>query len=362
MEPSHPKSPTVIPLTRNLIEEIMKNQLSAPLQVAAGQAQRSAAQAQKSTLHSLAAGQPRGRAQTGASQQTATVLSQQSRVTAVNLTGLGDHHQGSESPRTSVTVQVLNNNEKPMSKVVSKAQPIRYTYKVKIISPNKRSVTIVRYLHNMTSKFESVNGLRVELMDEFGEHVPSTATFDVGYYEGKQQSKIWLVTPEDFERLYELHPKGGEILLWCDGASVGGTAEGRGSTKRNKEAESAVSKRSQQEAEVESTFKELKERHQDSWDTPRLKLWARCIVSGVHDDYDNPPESPAFSSSPPKRVRKESLSDAIGGAAIAIVKALKTDPKEKACTSQSGTTFCPGAGPGVSPGRAVDLRMKITNN
>ena len=71
-----------------------------------------------------------------------------------------------------------------------------------------------------------------------------------------------------------------------------------------------------------------------------------------------PPESPAFLSSAPKRARKESLSEAIGGAAVAIVKALKTDPKEKTCSSQSSDTFCPGAGPGVSPGRAVDLRRK----
>ena len=28
------------------------------------------------------------------------------------------------------------------------------------------------------------------------------------------------------------------------------------------------------------------------------------------------------------------------------------------CSSQSGGTLCPGTGPGVSPGRAVDLRMK----
>ena len=64
-----------------------------------------------------------------------------------------------------------------------------------------------------------------------------------------------------------------------------------------------MAKHTQQETEVESTFEELKERHQDSWDTPHLKLWARCIVSGVHDDYDTPPppESPAFSSSAPKR-------------------------------------------------------------
>ena len=45
-------------------------------------------------------------------------------------------------------------------------------------------------------------------MDEFQDQVPRTVTFDVGYFEGKQQSKIWLVTSEDLEKLYELYPKG----------------------------------------------------------------------------------------------------------------------------------------------------------
>ena len=49
-------------------------------------------------------------------------------------------------------------------------------------------------------------------MDEFQQHVPATTTFDVGYYEGKEQSKIWLVTLDDFDKLYELYPKGGEVL------------------------------------------------------------------------------------------------------------------------------------------------------
>ena len=290
--------------------------------------------------------------------QTAAVRSQQSGgATAVNREGQGS--------RTAVSVQVLSNNtynpSRPKPPPASQLPAVHYTYKVKIINPNKKSVTVVRYLHNVSRKFESVSELRVRLIDELKEHVPSTTSFDVGYFEGKQQSKIWLVTSEDIKKLYDLHPKGGEVLLWCDGASESGS-EGR-STKRSKEAESAISKRSQQESEVESTYKELKEKHQESWDTPHLKLWARCIVSGIHDDYDNPQDSPAFSCAAPKRDRKESLSEAIGGAAVAIVKALKSDSEEKAkdssqssCALSSGTQSA--AGPGVSPGRAVDLRMK----
>ena len=90
---------------------------------------------------------------------------------------------------------------------------------------------------------------------------------------------------------------------------------------------------------------------------PRLKLWAWCIASGIHDDYDNPPDSPAFSGAAPKRVRRELLSEAISGAAVAIVKALSTGPKSKKEVSESSQPSC-SPGPGISPGRAVDLRMK----
>ena len=67
----------------------------------------------------------------------------------------------------------------------------------------------MRYLHNYTHKFKSINGLRVQLMDHFQEQVSATATFDVGYFEGKPQSKIWLVTSEDLGKLYEVYPNGG---------------------------------------------------------------------------------------------------------------------------------------------------------
>ena len=63
-----------------------------------------------------------------------------------------------------------------------------------------------------------------------------------------------------------------------------------------------------------------------------------------------PAELPAFSGAAHKRARKESLSEAIGGAAVTIVKALSTHSKAK--KEDTG-------GPGVSPGEAVDLQMKI---
>ena len=51
-----------------------------------------------------------------------------------------------------------------------------------------------------------------------------------------------------------------------------------------------------------------------------------CIVSGVHDDYDSPPNT----TQTPKRVHHESFSDVIGGATVAIVRALSDSKKKEA--------------------------------
>ena len=77
-------------------------------------------------------------------------------------------------------------------------------------------------------------------------------------FEGKQQSKIWLVAQNDLGKLHELHPNGGQVLLWYDGVSEIGNTECR-APRRNTEADSAASKCSQQESDVESVFKELRE-------------------------------------------------------------------------------------------------------
>ena len=53
------------------------------------------------------------------------------------------------------------------------------------------------YLNNFSATFESVTSLRVKQIETFNERVPSTLDFNVGYYEGTQQSKIWLVTADD---------------------------------------------------------------------------------------------------------------------------------------------------------------------
>ena len=60
----------------------------------------------------------------------------------------------------------------------------------------------------------------------------------------------------------------------------------------------------------------LNEKHGNNYDIPRLMLWSRMICSNTHDDTDNIPNIPAFSSSAAKKLRKDSLVKAIEGAAV----------------------------------------------
>lgn len=96
------------------------------------------------------------------------------------------------------------------------------------------------------------------------------------------------------------------------------------------------------------------------------------ICSGCHDDYDTAPSLPAFSSTVPKK-RKDTLSEALTGAAVAFAKAVSGSPQVDQSVPQESPTgtpsIVPGPGvsqssnatmsyPGVSPGKAVDLQMK----
>ena len=180
---------------------------------------------------------------------------------------------------------------------------------------------------------------------KLGDQVPETFSFDVGYYEGQHHSKIWLFSDADLQAMYKSHSTG-EITLWCDGRTPNHKKEG--SKRKGDDCSMGPSKRQKME-DVDLVFKELKEKHGNSFDTPRLHLWARMVTNKIHEDLDSPPNILAFCSTP-RRPRQQSLSSAITGAANALVKAFGDT------TQESETSTC--RQPGVSPGKAVDLRMK----
>ena len=87
--------------------------------------------------------------------------------------------------------------------------------------------------------------------------------------------------------------------------------------------------------------------HEDKYTIPQRRLWARTIHCGTHDSFETPPALPMFGPSPPKRARRESLSDA-----VAAVFAKAISPSTADATSDSSRPLV------KSPGKTVDVRMK----
>ena len=218
----------------------------------------------------------------------------------------------------------------------------------------------MRHLNDFSLKFESVTALRVKLIESFRESVPKTIDFNVGYFEASQQTKVRLVVPDDLKTMYQKYPRGGAINLWCDARC--NEAEVENVLKRKRDSEASKKQNIEEnEKEVEDVYKKLLDKHGSKWDTPRLRFWARCICSDQHKDYEEPPDLPAFKDPEPKK-RKESLSDALAGAAVAFATAM-SGSKDQAHSTQprrdrDTDNLFTGPVPAVSPSKAVELRMK----
>ena len=139
----------------------------------------------------------------------------------------------------------------------------------------------MRELHDFHSHFDSITSLKLKLMDQFSEYVPSTTEFQVGYFTGKQSSKHWLMCQADLDQMNEtLKASKGKIMLWCDGKKndlpQNSSANSR---KRASPTEPPVSKRQQIEDEVQDYVTHLKEKHGSKYTIPQLRFWARMITT-----------------------------------------------------------------------------------
>ena len=111
--------------------------------------------------------------------------------------------------------------------------------------------------------------LHAKLIENFNDQVPSSVTFDVGFQDGQKHSKMWIVTNDDLKLMYDKYPSG-EITLWCEGRSEKDSdVSERGRRKRD---EVVTSRCQEKEEEVDQIFKELKAKHSNQFDTPKLRL------------------------------------------------------------------------------------------
>ncbi len=89
--------------------------------------------------------------------------------------------------------------------------------------------------------------------------------------------------------------------------------------------------------------------------SPKLRQWARLIQSGQHDDYDNPPAIPLITGSPaPAKAKKESVTDALTGAATAFVTLLQS--KDSHSSAETPLLRKVGMHNYISPMKSTQIR------
>ena len=235
-----------------------------------------------------------------------------------------------------------------------------FSYSVKIYNPVRRSQFSWRDLHDVSHRFTSVGSLRLALYHELEDEIPDNEEYNLGYFEGKQQKKKWLVSSSDLDAMYACFEGKPRISLWCDGkeppeSECGSSDEDEGQPKRKKKKKSSKKPRKtkvdQREEELETIFQQLKEKHGSKFSGPQLRLWARMIVAKTHDDMDEPPNVPMITGTVQKsQPQKESLTDAFVSAATAIAKAFSPSQASIVGTETQKVPF--------SPGKKLDLRMK----
>jgi len=114
---------------------------------------------------------------------------------------------------------------------------------------------------------------KTKLISEFGDQLPETDDFGVGYFIGKQPAKHWFVT--NLASMYASLPKGKtSILLWCYGRSHHNcdTSEELGKSQKHKSSVDTnpppPSKRKHLESDVNEISSELKDGHGTKYTSP----------------------------------------------------------------------------------------------
>jgi hypothetical protein len=107
---------------------------------------------------------------------------------------------------------------------------------------------------------------------ELGDIIPDEGDFNVGYFEGRQHTKKWLMTRQDIYVMYTHFLGKTCVSVWCDGIETDVSDE---ETPVNTSVH--VRKRGQQEEELEQVFLQIKEKHGSMYSGPQLRLWARMI-------------------------------------------------------------------------------------
>ena len=130
----------------------------------------------------------------------------------------------------------------------------------------------------MSNRFESVAELKLKLMDDFQEFVPSTPQFQVGYIEGSSKQH-WIISREDLDTMYE-SASDREVMIWCDKKSS--EAQDHQGTRKRKSSEDGApapkaSKSGEHKEELLRIVDQLMDKHANKYSIPQYRLWAKLV-------------------------------------------------------------------------------------
>ena len=204
----------------------------------------------------------------------------------------------------------------------------------------------MREWHDVKERFTTIEQLKFKLLDMFQKELPATnsTTFQIGYLEPPNQAKRWLCDERDLQKMYVNFSSGSRITLWCEVPIPKDDREEPPSKKR------ALTPREKLDEGLQEVLTKLKEKHPEM-EIPKLRLWAKLIQSGHHEDYITPPNIPLITGkvSKPKESATEGVADVVTQAATAIVKACKPPSSPNKVSNCSDTK-------GISPLKLVSLQ------
>ena len=145
--------------------------------------------------------------------------------------------------------------------------------------------------------------------------------FVIGYL-AKRGGKQAINNELDLQSMYKQFDGGDSITLDCE-TKVASTGPDTRRKRKNPSSTSEVE--SDVDDQVKKAAEKLKEIHgDDKYDSRQLMLWGRMIVNGQCKSYEEPPNIPLITGGARKVPRRESLAEAITGAALAFASAMSS--------------------------------------
>ena len=112
------------------------------------------------------------------------------------------------------------------------------------------------------------------------------------------------MSAKDLDVMYEKAKTSGEIFLWVQNCEDTDDESDSVEPCRKK------GKYQSKEDKLDEIYRKLKSQHDGTvYTMPQLRLWAKMIQCGTHDDFKEPPNVPMITGMSQKRTKRDSLAE-----------------------------------------------------